>query len=157
MDHVVPETPPFLVELTQRLLAKKADGRFASADEVAKHLENFLARLNESTTDEFSGIMRQARLTSGCGDIERPQATTTMLRQLGAWRDRLIFLSFLLVLAALAIWHPWRWFPSVPPDFQRILVGDPATRPGAVATIGQAIALAQPGTTILVHPDREYR
>lgn len=156
LDQIVPETPPFLVELTQRLLAKNADDRFASAEEVAEHLEGFLARLNESTTDEFSNIMRQVRLTDKHGDVELSQATTTMLRKRGAWRYRLIVLPLMLVLAALMIWQPWRWLTDGPPDLQQILVGDPAMRPGAVATIGQAIGLAQPGSLILIHPDKEY-
>ncbi len=156
LDHVVPETPPFLVELTQRLLAKSADDRFASADEVAKHLENFLARLNESTTDEFSGIMRQARLSGNREKVESSPATSPTLRKRGAWRYRLIVLPLMLVLAALVVWQPWRWLTDVPPDVQQIVVGDPAMRPGVVATIGQALRMAQPGSVILVHPDKEY-
>lgn len=156
LDHVAPETPPFLVDLTQRLLAKNVDDRFASADEVVAHLENFLARLNESTTDEFSDIMRQVRLPGKRANVEPSPATTPTLRKRGAWRQRLIVLPFVLLLAALMIWQPWRWLTDVPPDVQQIFVGDPAKRPGVVATIGQALRMAQPGSVILVHPDKEY-
>ncbi len=157
LDQVVPETPPFLVALTKRLLAKNVDERVASADEAAKHLGNFVARLNEATTDEFSTIMRQAQLPDSSAEVDSSVPVAPVVRKRGVWRNRLFILPLVLVLVALAVWQPWRWLSQGGPDLREIAVGDPTKRPNVVATIGRAIDLAQPGTTILIHPDREYR
>jgi len=62
LDQVIPGTPGFLVDVTQRLLAKRPEDRFSSAAELADLLEHYQARLNESPTDEISGVMRNIRL-----------------------------------------------------------------------------------------------
>jgi eukaryotic-like serine/threonine-protein kinase len=183
LDQVVLGTPGFLVDLTQRLLAKRPEDRFSSATEVADLLEHYLARLNESPTDEISGIMRNVRLQPRPEapveePSEEPSEGPTEGASKGLWEDptrialdaprkrprltsRRVFAvaPLVLILALLAVW-PFlgrnRVSPPRPSDAQIINVGDLDRRPDCVATITEAISRARPGTTILIHPDKKY-
>jgi eukaryotic-like serine/threonine-protein kinase len=183
LDQVVLGTPGFLVDLTQRLLAKRPEDRFSSATEVADLLEHYLARLNESPTDEISGIMRNVRLQPHPeapveGPSEEPSEIPTEDASNDLWEDptrialddprkrprltsRRIFsvAPLVLILALLVVW-PFlgrnRVSSPPPSDAQIIKVGDLDKRPDCVATITEAISRARPGTTILIHPDKKY-
>ncbi len=179
LDEVVEGTPPLLVDLTQRLLAKNPDDRFSSADELAEELGHYLALLNEAPTDEMSGIMRQTRLKAPAATMPAIGRDVEPKSRYGrVMRAMLVIAILLLLTVPLAIWRPWNAKPSHgntgenPPVLDPgvtgdsvvdpamapalILVGDPDTRSDCVATIKEALQRAGPRTVIRVLPVKEY-
>jgi serine/threonine protein kinase len=183
LDQVVPGTPGFLVDVVQRLLAKRPEDRFSSAAELANLLEQYQALLNESPTDEISGVMRSMRLQQRseapvANPVENssenflagpseglsgdPTQTATQVlpeRPRLASRRVLAVAPLVVILALLAIWQLLgRHQDVLPPESgaEIIDVGDLARRPGGFGTIAEALLGATAGVTVRVHPDKEY-
>ncbi len=155
LDRLNPEVPPFLVEIVERLLAKKPAARFQSAAELAELLQNYTTQLNQATTDELRVAWRGERLRSKQGQRSPKSAALIALLVCG------------VLLAAAIYWRPWA-SPNIAATGPEVDSPGAALplRPGVFTvsqtgqaqfkSIQEALRMAGPDTTIEVLDDATY-
>jgi serine/threonine protein kinase len=159
LNEINDDVPPFIAEIVSKLLEKDPKKRYQTAEEVGEVLNHYLARLNQTRTDELHTLKDETLNFKSSARPNRRFATVIIL---------------LLAVIAIGATSPL-WFaspkqeqdsqgnsdeedkpspPVVPHDSNIITV----SKSGAAQfkTIGDALANAAPGTTVRVLDDESY-
>lgn len=147
---VDPRTPPFLSDIVARLLEKNPAKRYQSSLELLDVLNGHLAQLNQTPTDEFSSVL-----------YRKPQRSRRAPRWVAIASGALL----VTLLSAVLFLKPWGYnqAPEGPiPGGGAAVTLVPRTievaKDGVAEfdSIGRALEVAAPGSTIRVIDDGTY-